>query len=423
MKNKITLSIVSLILASVMLFSLYSCTAANEAETEASTVESVHPEDVTVTIMAPKYAESEKSPADFAAELLRLSYASNNNTLVSPLSVAMVLAMAAEGAEGNTEKEFSDLFGGMSTAEVNEYFKDYMEGLTSDELGIANAVWSKKKFPVKDSFTDAVRRFYGADIYAERPFDTSTVEEINGWVKENTDDMIEKIIEYLDPRDVMVLVNTVLFEAEWSEKYDEMQVRDGEFTTRDGTVKNVTMMSSSEYDYLENELATGVMKPYKGNNYAFAALLPKEGVTIDKLIAELDGEMLTETLSTVSHEEVITKIPQFEYEFGIENMAWMLRDMGLCDAFDAIEADFTGICDDAKERQLHISRVIHKTKIELTPVGTKAGAATAVVMMEGSAAPGEPPKKVYLDRPFVYMIVDTDTNLPVFIGAVTDIGE
>jgi len=101
----------------------------------------------------------------------------------------------------------------------------------------------------------------------------------------------------------------------------------------------------------------------------------------------------------------------------------MLRDMGLCDAFDAIEADFTGICDDAKERQLHISRVIHKTKIELTPVGTKAGAATAVVMNEGCAAPGEPPKQVYLDRPFVYMIVDTETNLPIFIGAATDIGE
>jgi len=423
MKKRNILALISLILASVMLFSLTACTAENKSETESTETESTEVLVNEGNAKNANYESSDATPESFSAELFRLSY-DGKNTLISPLSVAMALAMVAEGAEGNTEKEFSDLFGGMSTDELSAYFKKYMDSLNSySDPDLANSVWIREAdyFTVKESFTDTVRRFYGADAFT-RPFNGDTVNEINSWIKENTDGMIEKVIEELDPNCVMALVNTVLFEAEWSEKYDEMQVRDGEFTTIDGTKKKVTMMSSSEHSYLENGAATGFMKPYKGGKYAFAALLPKDGVTIDELIDSLDGEMLRETLSGVSNKKVITKMPQFEYDFGIE-MGGILQKMGLRDAFDPHAADFSGISDDADELLLHIAKVIHKTRIELTPVGTKAGAATVVEMWAGNAAPVEPPKEVYLDRPFVYMIVDTETNLPVFIGAVTDIGE
>ncbi len=422
MKKRIT-PVLSLILASVMLFSLCACTAGNNAETESAETESTEVLVNEGNAKTANYESSDATPESFSAELLRLSY-DGKNTLISPLSVAMALAMVAEGAEGNTAKEFSDLFGGMSADELSAYFKKYMDSLNSySDPDLANSVWIREAdyFTVKESFTDTVRRFYGADAFT-RPFNNDTVNEINSWIKENTDGMIEKVIEELDPACVMVLVNTVLFEAEWSEKYDENQVRDGEFTTRDGTKKKVTMMSSSEYSYLENGAATGFMKPYKGRKYAFAALLPKDGTTIDELIDSLDGEMLRETLSGVSNEKVITKMPQFEYDFGIE-MGEILQKMGLRDAFDRHAADFTGMSDNADEIMLHIGRVLHKTRIELTPVGTKAGAATVVEMWATSALETKPPKEVYLDRPFVYMIVDTETNLPVFIGAVTDIGE
>ena len=413
MKNKITLSIVSLILASVMLFSLYSCTAAN-----AETVDLM--DGITAGTVDGKAADDtfKKAHADFSAELFKQSF-DGENTLISPLSVMLALGMTATGAEGNTAAQFAELFGGIEADELNKYLKTYVKSLSSPKINIANSVWLKEldSFPVKESFLQGVADYYAADV-----FKGISVDAVNKWIEDNTDGMIEKMLETLDPATVMLLVNTVLFEAEWEEQYTEHQVRDGEFTTIDGTKKKVDMMSSSEHDYLENDLATGVMKPYEGGRYAFAALLPKEGTTIDELIQSLDGEMLTETLSNVSNEKVITKIPQFEYDFGIE-MGNILQEMGLRDAFTPGTADFTGISDNARELLLYIGRVLHKTRIEVTPNGTKAAAATVVEMNCGSALPIEPPKEVYLDRPFVYMIVDTDTNLPVFIGAVTDIGE
>ncbi len=413
MKNKITLSIVSLILASVMLFSLYSCTAA-----KAETVDLM--DGITAGTVDGKATDDtfKKAHADFSAELFKRSF-DGENTLISPLSVMLALGMTATGAEGNTAAQFAELFGGIEADELNKYLKTYVKSLSSPKINIANSVWLKEldSFPVKESFLQGVADYYAADV-----FKGISVDAVNKWIEEKTDGMIEKMLETLDPATVMLLVNTVLFEAEWEEQYTEHQVRDGEFTTIDGTKKKVDMMSSSEHDYLENELATGVMKPYEGARYAFAALLPKEGTTIDELIQSLDGEMLTETLANVSNEKVITKIPQFEYDFGIE-MGGILQKMGLRDAFTPVTADFTGISDNARELLLYIGRVLHKTRIEVTPNGTKAAAATVVEMNCGSALPIEPPKEVILDRPFVYMIVDTETNLPVFIGAVTDIGE
>jgi len=413
MKNKITLSIVSLILVSVMLFSLYSCTAA-----KAETVDLM--ENITAGTVDGKATDDtfKKAHADFSVELFKRSF-DGKNTLISPLSVMLALGMTATGAEGNTAAQFAELFGGIEAAELSAYLKGYMKQLSSTKLDIANSVWLKEldSFPVKESFLQGVADYYAADV-----FKGISVDAVNKWIEDNTDGMIEKMLETLDPATVMLLVNTVLFEAEWEEQYTEYQVRDGEFTTIDGTKKKVDMMSSSENKYLENDLATGVMKPYDGRNYAFTALLPKEGVTIHELIDSLDGDMIREMLSSAERKEVITKMPQFEYDFSIE-MGKILHKMGLRDAFTPGDADFTGISDNARELLLYIGSVLHKTRIEVTPTGTKAAAATVVDIKCGSALPIEPPKEVILDRPFVYMIVDTETNLPVFIGAVTDIGE
>ncbi len=429
MKNKIALSIISFILASVMLFSLCACTAENSTETEAVQTEGIEtkavPADITENVnsnsVEGKSADEvfKKVHTDFSAELFKRSF-EGKNTLISPLSVMLALGMTATGAEGDTAAQFTELFGGIKAAELSKYLKGYTESVASRKLNLANSIWFNNKygFNVKNDFLQGVSDYYAADVFSD-----ISEEAVNKWIEENTDGMIKDMLEGLDPTTVMLLVNTVLFKAEWNVKYTDRQVFDDEFTTIDGTKKKVTMMSSSEHSYLENDAATGFLKPYEGGKYAFAALLPKEGTSVDELIATLDGEMIRETLSAVSQEKVITKIPQFEYDFSIE-MGKILHEMGLRDAFDPKAADFTGMSDNADEIMLHIGFVLHNTRIELTPVGTKAGAATVVGMKLSSAPmPIEPPKEVYLDRPFVYMIVDTETDLPIFIGAVTDIGE
>ena len=215
----------------------------------------------------------------------------------------------------------------------------------------------------------------------------------------------------------MCLVNALAFEAEWSQPYEEMQVRDGVFTREDGTEQTAEFMYSDEGHYLADDMATGFMKYYKGYKYAFAALLPNEGVSVEEYIASLDGESLHTMLANPQFDTVFAAVPKFEVEYGTE-LSEVLSGMGMNDAFDPECADFSGIGTSARGN-LYISQVIHKTFISVAEKGTKAGAATAT-MMEAGGAPSEP-KEVYLDRPFVYMLVDCENGTPLFVGTMMDL--
>jgi len=178
------------------------------------------------------------------------------------------------------------------------------------------------------------------------------------------------------------------------------------------------MMYCSEHQYLDDGSATGFLKYYADRKYAFAALLPNEGVSVTDYVASLTGEGLMSTLQTAQDVEVKTSIPKFESEYSIE-MSDILKAMGITDAFDLSKADFAALGQSA-DGNIFISRVLHKTYIAVDEKGTKAGAATVAEAAAGSAAPLDDPKTVYLDRPFVYMLIDCETNLPIFIGTVID---
>ena len=176
-------------------------------------------------------------------------------------------------------------------------------------------------------------------------------------------------------------------------------------------------MYSSEYKYLEDEHATGFMKYYADRKYAFAALLPEEGVSVAEYAASLDGEQLHSLFSGVQNTAVDAAIPKFETEYKVE-MSDLLADMGMTDAFTSA-ADFTKL-GQSTDGYIKINRVIHQTFISLDEKGTKAGAATIVEATTESAAEPVEAKKVILDRPFVYMLLDCETNIPFFIGTMMD---
>ena len=178
-------------------------------------------------------------------------------------------------------------------------------------------------------------------------------------------------------------------------------------------------MYGSEGTYFEDEKATGFMKRYKGGKYAFVAMLPNEGVSVSEYIASLDGESLNALLANPQYGTVHTSIPKFETEYKVE-MSEILQDMGMTEAFDMYNADFEGL-GTSTGGNIYISRVLHKTFISVGEKGTKAGAATIVEMKDGAAAEPTEPKEVYLDRPFVYMLVDCENNIPFFIGTMMDV--
>ena len=180
-------------------------------------------------------------------------------------------------------------------------------------------------------------------------------------------------------------------------------------------------MSSSEFRYIEAENVTGFIKSYKGGKYAFAALLPKEGISISDYVSYLEENTLADLIASAKNEKVLTTIPKFSFDYTVE-MAEPLKKLGITDAFDPGEADFSGIQTGTEnDRELFIDRVLHKTNICVDEQGTKAGAATIVYMKDGSSVNPTEPYRVYLDRPFVFMLIDTYSNVPFFIGTVMEV--
>ena len=358
--------------------------------------------------------------SDFAVRLFQSGMEEGKNTLVSPLSVLCALAMTANGAEGETLAQMEETLG-LDVDTLNGWLHTYLQTLPQSEkttLNLANSIWFKQdeKFAIEQDFLQTNADYYGAALYGA-PFDDTTLRDINGWVEEHTAGRIPGILPELDPEAVMVLVNALAFDGEWDEIYNERQVRESVFTTEHGKIKEVDMMHNSEYAYLEDENATGFLKYYEGGQYAFAALLPDEGVTVAEYAASLTGEGLWRTLLSVSREKVITAIPKFETETTLE-LSDALKSMGMPKAFDDVLAELYGIGNYAGE-SLYISKVQHKTFIKVDEKGTEAGAATAVeVNPTESAPPKEEPKTVILDRPFLYLLIDCHTNTPFFIGSM-----
>lgn len=364
---------------------------------------------------------------DFGIRLFRQSMEEEDgNILISPLSVLTALAMTANGAKGETLAQMEQVFG-MTVQELTAYLCVYREALPEAEkykLSMANSIWftEDERFTVEQGFLQTNEEYFNAGLY-QAPFDDSTVREINRWVKENTDGMIDEILDEIPQDAVMYLINALAFDAEWRNTYEKGDVRNGDFTMEDGTVQKVEMMHSSEHLFLEDDGAEGFLKYYSDRKYAFAALLPAEGATVSEYVSGLTGERLREILTNPVDVKVMAAIPKFKNECAI-SMKDILCRMGMTEAFSSSRADLTGI-GVSENGNLYISRVLHKTFIEVNELGTKAGAVTAVEIKNECAAveDPEPVKTVYLDRPFVYMIIDCENCLPVFIGTVMEIGE
>jgi len=362
--------------------------------------------------------------ADFGVRLFKTSMEEGKNTLISPLSVLYALAMTANGADGETLAQMEQVLG-MGVDNLNSYMLAYLDLLpeTKDyKMSLANSIWFKDdpNFAVEQSFLQTNADYYGAGAY-KAAFDEGTRNDINNWVKEHTYGMIPEIIDEIPDEAIMYLVNALAFDAKWADEYEEHQIREGRFTLEDGTRQDVDMMHSEEHAYLEDDLATGFIKYYKDRKYAFVAMLPNEGVSVSQYVDSLTGEHLRELLNNPQDLTVFASIPKFETEYDIE-MSEVLQEMGMTDAFDYRVADFSKLGTyNVDGMNICINRVLHKTFISVTEQGTRAGAATAVEMVAEGAMEIVEYKEVILDRPFVYMLIDCETNLPFFIGTMMNV--
>ena len=363
-----------------------------------------------------------KNTYEFSTDLFKRSIDMEENSLVSPLSVLLALAMTANGADTLTLEQMEDVLGmGTAIEDLNSYLYSYVKGLPSSDkakLSIANSIWFRDdegRLTIEEDFLQTNANFYGADIF-KAAFDGQTVKDINKWVEDKTDGMIDQILEDIGSDHIMYLLNAIAFDAEWSVVYNKDQIISSEFQAISGEKQAVDLMNSEEDWYLDDGKATGFIKPYHGGHYSFVALLPNEDIPLDDYIDSLTGETLMATIKGAEPNLVYASLPKFSYEYEIK-MNDALIDLGMPNAFEPSLADFCNLGDSTRGN-IFCEEVFHKSFISVDELGTKAGAVTKVVMSDEAYIEG---KYVRLDRPFVYAIVDKTTSLPIFIGTVVDL--
>ena len=376
---------------------------------------------LTTTQKAPSVSASDSQQQDaaqaylnFTASLLQHTF-SGDNLLLSPLSAADALCLTMEGATGETRQQMETVLGEAET--MGGYFSTIRRE-TGEQLTMADSVWIRNdpSLSVNDTFLAIAAEDYQAEVFSA-PFDENTRQDINTWVEDRTDGEIQNLIEQIQGSEMLYLINTTLFDAKWQDKYEDNEIRDRDFTTVSGKTTQVKMMYSDEDTYLENDFCTGLLKYYEGKDYAFVGLLPDEDITIYQLVDRLDGDTLHKLISGRISAEVEAGIPVFSGDTKLE-LADILPDMGMPLAFSP-GADFLDMAT-YDGQNLYIGRVIHQTRIEVNEQGTKAAAATAVIMESGAAETSSNSYTVILNRPFVYMLVDMRQEIPIFIGVMTD---
>ena len=420
MKKKLFLSLTCLLLATLMALSLTSCGGlAIKASALSSNYTRKATEEGEVTEAFIR-AASEFSFDLFEGTLEQTK--PGENLLVSPLSALLCLALITNGASGETLAQLEELLG-MDVETLNKAAYAYANSLTSGDgykVTLANSVWFKatETLKVDEEYLQTCADWYHAEQFAA-PFDASTVKDINGWVKENTDGMIDSIIKEIPRTAVMYLINALVFDAKWQSEYEKKQIQDDIFTNYNSTETPVKMLCSSEGTLLKVEDGIGFAKNYKGGKYSFAALLPDEGQDIYDFADSLDGEDWEAMWETKEYRPINVKIPEFSYDTGF-SLKEILKDLGATDMFDDWGADFSAMAT-SDIGNIYCSDVAQKCFIDVSRNGTKAAAVTWATMDTAESAEPLDPINIFLDRPFVFAIVDNATGLPLFVGLVSNL--
>jgi len=362
----------------------------------------------------------------FAVRLMRELHRSQSgsNIFVSPLSVSVALSMAYNGADTTTKEAMAAALGfdDMSDEEVNAGFKALIESLLSADkdvsLNIGDSVWIKSGFAegVKPAFTDALSEYYLSEVYV-RPFDGSTITEVNSWIEEETNGMIKKMVDDLDADTVMFLINAIYFKGAWVDKFDTSLTKAADFTTADGSTVNVDMMSRvGEYAYSNDGAVQVARLPYGRDKIAMYVFLPAEGTSLESFTDGLTGEELEAYFAKLHVSELDLRLPKLKLEYGKVDLKDALTSMGMGEAFDRGSADFRGIADVSPER-LFIAFVDHKAVVEVNEEGTEAAAATNV----GIGVTSAPMRTEFIvDRPYLFVIRDDRSGSILFSGLISD---
>ena len=335
------------------------------------------------------------------------------NIIISPLSLDMALAMAANGASGSTKKEIASYLG-MSIAAYNKYVKKNYPNSVK-ELSVANSIWiaKDKSYALNEAFSNKLKKFYRAKGFEVNFAKAGTVKKINKWVKKNTGGMIPKLLNSTSPETKALLANALYFDAQWGNKFNSGATVKDTFTNSSGETSDIDFMNGKGDDYFNNGKAEGFSKYYENGRFEFIAMLPLEGNELD--LEQMELESFLESRNSAY--KVTVSMPKFEFEYSADTLKSALKSLGIQEAFSA-NAKLNKITSTGQ--RLIVDDVVQKAKIIVEEDGTKAAAATGIIAL-GAALDERESKDIKLDRPFAFFIYDNQAESIVFIGKVNQL--
>ena len=363
----------------------------------------------------------------FAFDLYRAISAdekeAGKNLFFSPISIHTAFSVLYEGARGNTAQQLLEAFRfepdrGARHEAVSSAAASLGRGDGSSELSLANALWVAKWFAPYDSYLEAARGAYGATVDAVDFTDESdAVPRINAWASDNTNGLIDNVI---DPNDVdsstaMVITNAIYFKGTWITQFDEGYTREDAFTRADGSTALADFMEvTAEFDYAAYDGYQVLRMPYKGDRLSMLVVLPGEPDGLGRLADGLSAATLDGWISGMEHREVRVVVPKFEARTSYD-LKSTLKSMGVTDVFGGL-ADLTGIAEGEKG-SLYVDKALHKAYVAVDEKGTEAAAVTTVIVVVTEQP--RPPAFV-ADRPFLFIIHDNETGTILFMGRLAD---
>jgi serine protease inhibitor len=349
------------------------------------------------------------------------------NLFFSPLSASLALTMVLNGARNETYRQMAHAlgYGEQPVERINTENALLLHLLRSPdpktETLVANSLWVQQGFSLLPSFLQACQKHYEAevdsvDFMQDRE---GAAERINGWVKQNTKGLIPKLFEPSDfsPLTRLVVVNTLYFKGKWQKPFDKQATREEEFHLEGGKVKRVPMMhQSGKFDYLRGDGFQAVALPYGAGELSFYLFLPDEGRSLQAFLKELTAERWAQWLKGFKPMEGDVGLPRFRIE-ATYPLKEPLQAMGITDAFDPEKADLSGVAP-LTDGRLFITKALQKAVVEVDEEGTKAAAATGVVVSLTAYNPNR--FTLIANRPFFFIIRHNATGAILFMGIVRE---
>lgn len=377
-----------------------------------TTEENATTEQISEKTIPNETATKEKNNLDYSS-LLMDQIKSDKNQLFSPVSLNLALGMVANATEGQVKKDLEN-FLGYTVEEYNQKAQELMNDLNKrNVVKLANSIWYRNIYSLHPEFEKCVKTNYGAETKSTA-MNNDTVSAVNQWAYDNTDGMIPKVIDQVKPDTSAIIANALLFDGQWIEPFQEKATQKEDFTKFDGNKQQVDMMHDHEDNYYENDFATGFEKRYR-DGYSFVAILPKKEGDFNLSDLDIKGFLKSNQQTEKVHYVTEIKIPKFEYETS-SDLTNSLQNIGLGTIFEknSVTQMFTN-------NPAYVDAISQFTKIEMTEKGTKAAAVTTITAVATSIALPDYEvvnKKVYLDRPFAFVIRDNRTEEILFIGKV-----